>query len=83
MCYRKSGSKMEESKFFGYQVRFPISLQCVDTNLASGPDIGMEYLGQEEPLWRTLRKVLSDGQPHPEFAAVIRGIGGSVDNGLD
>jgi len=43
----------------------------------------MENLGQEEPFGRTLWKVLPDGQPHPELAAIVGGVGGPVDDGLD
>ena len=43
----------------------------------------MEDLGEEESLWRRLRKLLSDDQLDPESASAVRRVLRPLDDGLD
>ena len=53
-------------------VRFPVSLECVDTDGSIFCDVGVEYLGEEEALGWTGWEVSTQNQLHPKYSTLIR-----------
>ena len=53
-------------------VWLPVSLECVNTDGSIFCDIGVEYLGEEEALGWTGRKVSTQNQLHPKHSTLIR-----------